>query len=195
MIIASRVPLQYIFVTGTGQSDFGPGTDPWETAAYDIALQNAGIENANILKYTSVMPRDATQISIEEAHAQGLMIHGMALETIMAEQTGSKDEHVCAGVGISRVYKDDKYIGGFAAEYEGHGSPETAEEEIRAALLGIFTRRYGAEAAHGDTPGYRYEVAEVRTADVHIDKNFGCALAAICFVSFDLPVLNAGVLP
>jgi hypothetical protein len=34
----------------------GGGTDPWETGSYDLALEEAHIENFNIVAYTSVIP-------------------------------------------------------------------------------------------------------------------------------------------
>ena len=40
----------------------GGGTDPWETGAYDLALEEAGIENFNVVAYTSVIPPEATEV-------------------------------------------------------------------------------------------------------------------------------------
>ena len=95
--IANRIPTRYVVAIGTGQSNFGPGDDPWETTDYDIALLQAGIENCNIVKYTSVIPPEAHQISLEEARDEGLLHHGMVLECIMAQVNGSQGQHLCAG--------------------------------------------------------------------------------------------------
>ena len=59
----NRIPKENVIVTGAGQSDFGPVIDPWETAAYDLVLLDAGLEiaNCNVLKYTSVIPKDAKE--------------------------------------------------------------------------------------------------------------------------------------
>ena len=40
----------------------GGGTDPWETGSYDLALEEARIEDFNIVAYTSVVPPEATEV-------------------------------------------------------------------------------------------------------------------------------------
>lgn len=37
---------------GFGETDMGGGADPFETGSYDLALEDAGIENFNITTYT-----------------------------------------------------------------------------------------------------------------------------------------------
>jgi arginine decarboxylase len=180
--IASRIPEKYVVVKGAGQSDFGPGLDPWETASYDLALLDAGIENANIVKYTSVLPPESVEIGMGEAESEGLMHHGMALETIMAQVNGNQGEHICAGVGRAQVYDADGiHIGGFAAEYEGYGSETLARKRLQQALEGIFTRRY----AHRE--GWYMEGEEFTTQDLCVDDKYGCVLVALCFVTFIIP--------
>jgi len=49
--IGCRIPKQYFWVIGWGESDVGI-----ETGSYDAALHMAGIENYNVLLYTSVLP-------------------------------------------------------------------------------------------------------------------------------------------
>jgi len=52
-----RIPSKFFCTKGSGESDFGSGSgDPYEAGSYDSALNKAGIENYNIVKYTSVMP-------------------------------------------------------------------------------------------------------------------------------------------
>lgn len=181
--IASRIPQKFVVVTGAGQSDFGPGIDPWETAAYDLALLDAGIENCNIVKYTSVLPPEAQEITYQEAFDAGLFHHGMALETIMAQVNGDQGDHICAGVGRAQVYCDGQHIGGFAAEYEGHGSKALAEKRIQQALKGIFQRRYKKH------DGFVMDDVEIDTCDLVIDEKFGTVLVAVCFVTFLIPKL------
>jgi len=124
-LIGCRIPHEYVVVAGAGQSNEGPGLDPWETCAYDLALLEAGIENFNIVKYTSVLPPESIQITLDEAIQRGLVHHGAVLECIMAQVNGDQGDHICAGVGRAQVYRregdETVHIGGFAAEYEGHG--------------------------------------------------------------------------
>ena len=184
MIIANRIPKDYVVVSGAGQSDFGPGVDPWETAAYDLALLEAGIENCNIVKYTSVMPKGAMQITMDQANEQGLFQHGMVLETIMAQVNGNHSESICAGVGRCKVYKDGEEIGGFAAEYEGNNSESYAATKLYEALQGIFERRYAGK------PEYTIDDIQMTTKFLTVDQDYGTVFVAIGFLTFDLPVLD-----
>jgi len=182
--IASRIPKKYVVVSGAGQSSFGPGIDPWETAAYDLALLDAGIENCNIVKYTSVIPPESEVISYQEAYDLGLFHHGMALECIMAQVNGNQGQHICAGVGRAEVFCDGKLVGGFAAEYEGYGSQKLAEKKLKEALAGIFERRYKKHA------GFWMDNMEFTTRDLVIDEQYGTVLVALCFVTFLVPQID-----
>lgn len=178
MIIGARIPKEYVVVTGAGQTSFGPGVDPWETAAYDLALLDAGIENCNIVEYTSVLPHDAVEISLDDAVAQGYLHHGMVLECIKAQINGNQGEHICAGVGRCEVWdEDDNLIGGFAAEYEGYGSQKLAADKLTQALDGIFERRYAGK-------GYRMGSIKIVTRDLVVDEDYGTVLVALGFVRF-----------
>ena len=66
MIISNRVPYEYFMTTGKGNSNAGSEGLPFETGSYDAALNDAGIENANIMEYTSVIPRESKMISKKE---------------------------------------------------------------------------------------------------------------------------------
>lgn len=185
MITGARIPKEYVRVSGAGQSDFGPGIDPWETASYDIALLNGGIENCNIVVYTSVLPFQATEISLKEAYDKGYMHHGMVLECIKAETKGNKGEALCAGIGTCQVYQkqpdgEEVHIGGFAAEYEGPGSEDNAKRELELSLKGIIDRRYG------DDPNYIARDFEYTVRSIIVDKDFGCVLVALGFVRFEV---------
>ena len=49
----------FAFITGgAGQADDGIPPQPFETFCYDSALQQARIENFNIVPYTSVLPKE-----------------------------------------------------------------------------------------------------------------------------------------
>ena len=180
--LGARVPFQYVVVSGAGQSNFGPGNDPYETASYDIALQDAGIENCNIVKYTSVIPPGAEMIPMSEAIQKGLFHHGMVLESIMAQVNGKNGEHLCAGVGTMKVMKrtDDGscLVGGFAAEYEGHETEDKASHILRQALTGIFDRRYGNDSSY-----YKTDI-ETHTESLVVDDDFGTVLVALGFLTF-----------
>ena len=95
-----------------------------ETGSYDAALHMAGIENYNVMLYTSVLPPEAVELSRLPA-----IHHGSVLEGIIAIQhTDKPGTRITAGVLLAKVYRkaDDSYLGGFACESAGNDSPEEA---------------------------------------------------------------------
>lgn len=192
----SRIPLDYVIVKGAGQTSFGPGIDPWETATYDIALEKAGIQNYNVVKYTSVIPPESNQITMKEAKERNLFHHGMVLESIMAQVNGTKGQHICAGVGTIQVYESidaptggtqkGKHIGGFAAEYEGYASPTRAKELLNEALKGIVHRRYRLSDVWVGEQTYTIQ-------DLVVDEDYGCVLVALGFLTFEHPLEGSSV--
>ena len=58
-ILGNRVPYEYFISVGGGQSGAGSEGLPFETGSYDAALNDAGILNVNVIKYTSVIPTHA----------------------------------------------------------------------------------------------------------------------------------------
>lgn len=130
--VGPRIPTAYFATTGTGQSDQGIPPDPYETFSYDLALLQAGIENFNVVYYTSVLPPESYEVPLDSV--KQYFHHGSVLETIMAKAGGIQGDTVCAGVG--RVWAKDKTgkkIGGFAAEYERVYSGKTVDEKTAYA--------------------------------------------------------------
>ncbi len=178
-----RVPTAYIATTGTGQSDEGLPPDPYETFSYDLALQEAGIENFNVIYYTSVLPLESYEISLVQA--KKYFHHGAVLESIMAKAGGVKGDTVAAGVG--RIWARDlatgKKIGGFAAEYEFiypglKISSEKAEEDAKKQLT--------KSLQHELTIRNLEQIGEItfNITTIHIEKRYGIALAQLGFLSF-----------
>ena len=182
IITTNKIPQSYFMTTGVGQSNEGAGIDHWETCAYDLALLDARIGNFNIIKYTSVIPKDAYEIDIVEA--EKYFQHGAVMESIMAQVNGVKGEVICAGVGRMHVSKDGVLIGGFAVEYEGHCSESQAEKYLEQDLQKLFKRRYG------DDPFYKIEDMNYTTRSLIVDDNYGTVLVAICFVSYIFPIIG-----
>jgi pyruvoyl-dependent arginine decarboxylase (PvlArgDC) len=72
--IGCRIPREYFWVIGWGESDVGI-----ETGSYDAALHMAGIENYNVMLYTSVLPPETVELRhLPDIH------HGSVLEGIIA---------------------------------------------------------------------------------------------------------------
>lgn len=181
IIMGTRIPKDYFVCSGFGQTDSGGGIDPWETGAYDLALEEAGIQNFNIVPYTSVVPLEAVEIGYEQA--KPYFHHGAVLETIMSQMNGAQGDRLSAGVGQMQILdkKTGKYKGGYAAEYKGHARKERVKEILTEDLMGIFNRRYSHEDY--DAVDLKFTIKEAE-----VEKNYGTVLAAICFVTYILPV-------
>ena len=65
------------------------------------AAAAAGIQDLNIIKYTSVIPPEAEAVSVEEA--KPFLRHGAVLESIMSVMHGVKGDRITAGVGRVQV--------------------------------------------------------------------------------------------
>jgi pyruvoyl-dependent arginine decarboxylase (PvlArgDC) len=189
LTLGNRIPAKYFVTGGVGQTDIGPGQDPWETGSYDLALLQANIANFNVVPYTSVLPPEAQEISLEEA--KKYFHHGAVIEVIMSSQNGVKGDTLVTGVG--RIYvrskKTKKVIGGFAAEYEevykSKQVPEAqgikeAETFLRMSLLGEFSRRY-------DPNEYEYFGITYKTNYIYVKKKYGTCLTALAWLTYIYP--------
>jgi len=180
-----RIPTAYFVTTGIGQSDEGIPPDPYETFSYDLALQAAGIENFNVVYYTSVLPPESYEVQLRDVRR--FFRHGSVLETIMAKAGGVGGDTVAAGVGrVWAVDADGRFVGGFAAEciriYEKR---KVSEDQAHADAVDQLTRSLTHElqirglVQHG-------EMAFAVTS-LYIEKKYGMALAALGFIGFIYP--------
>jgi len=187
-VFGNRIPKDYFVTAGKGDTDIGPGDDPWETGSYDLALMDARIANFNVMEYTSVLPPEAREIPIAEA--EKWFHHGAVIEVIMASVNGVKGNTLCTGVGRIQVRRrsDGKHIGGFAAEYEkvhqdkiaAEEAKRTADEMLSISLMGEFNRRYNSN---------EYEFFDERheVNSFKVEKKYGTSLVALCWVSYIYP--------
>jgi arginine decarboxylase len=177
--IGCRIPRDYFWVIGWGESEVGV-----ETGSYDAALHMAGIENYNVMLYTSVLPPEAVELpDLPDIH------HGSVLEGIIAIQhTDKPGTRITAGVLLAKVYRvsDDSYLGGFACEYAGYGSVEEADANLQEAMRQLFARRYASGP-------YRLEFGKSVVRTFTPEKSFGSILVGIGFASYLVPVLESEV--
>jgi arginine decarboxylase len=166
-------------VIGWGESDVGT-----EIGSYDAALHMAGIENYNVMLYTSVLPPEA----VELAHLPDIH-HGSVLEGIIAVQhTDKPGTRITAGLVLAKVYRnsDGSYLGGFACEYAGNGSVEEAEANLGEAMQQLFARRYQKRL-------YKLEIGKSVVRTCTPERSFGTILVGIGFASYLVPVLKPAV--
>jgi len=180
-----RIPTTYFATTGVGESDQGIPPDPYETFSYDIALRNAGIENFNVVYYTSVLPLESNEVPIDTVKQS--FHHGAVLESIMAKAGGIKGDTAAAGIGrVWAVDAEGKAIGGFAAEYERiytqqKVAAETAKQEAIKQLTASLKHELSLRGL-----SQKGEM-KFNITSLYIQKNYGMALAALGFVDFIYP--------
>jgi arginine decarboxylase len=177
--IGCRIPKEYFWVIGWGESDVGT-----ETGSYDAALHMAGIENYNVMLYTSVLPPEAVELPhLPDIH------HGSVLEGIIAiRHTDKLGTRITAGLLLAKVsrHSDGSYLGGFACEYAGNGSIEEAEANLREAMQQLFARRY-------KTRFYKLEFGKSVVRTYTPEKSYGTILVGIGFASYLVPILKPAV--
>ena len=199
IILGNRVPYEYFTTSGSGQSNIGSEGLPYETGSYDEALTKAGIENANIIEYTSVMPTGAKEISKYEGIKR--IQWGEVLECIKAQTNGERGSFISCAVMTTNVYNPDgKFLGGFACEYSGKGTREQAERSLEMSIAGIIERRNMGKTNGGSAKlykdnvtdkGYKYFPGKIFVYEgLDVKEEHGTVLTAICFVSYKIPKLN-----
>ena len=196
-IFGNRVPHEYFITQGKGESDAGSKGLPFETGSYDAALLDAGIENTNVIEYTSVIPTKSKEITKK----QGLkrLQWGEVLECIKAQANGEKGTTLSAAVITTSVTDPKgKYLGGFACEYSGSGTKEEAGASLLESIVGMIERRgYGKmtnpelQKNNITDKGYKILPGKHFVYDtLTVTKSYGSVLTAICFVSHNFPILK-----
>jgi arginine decarboxylase len=197
-ILGNRIPYEYFITKGKGESSAGSEGLPYETGSYDAALNVAGIENTNVIEYTSVIPTEAKEISREEGLKR--LNWGEVLECIKAQSNGKRGSKISAAVMTTTIIDPKgKYLGGFACEYSGSGTKSDAENSLAESIAGMIKRR-GYGNIKGKTEMYKDNITDTGYK-IHPGKVFeyeyldvkeehGSVLVAICFVSHKYPNLS-----
>jgi arginine decarboxylase len=198
LILGNRVPYEYFITKGKGESNAGSTFLPYETGSYDAALNDAGIQNCNVIEYTSVMPVESREIS-KEAGKQRLQ-WGEVLECIKAQANGEKGAKISVGVITTSIHAPSgKYLGGFACEYSGSLSREDVEISLIKSIEGMIARRGYGTATGGlkiykdniTSNGYKIHPGAIFVYEsLDVKQHHGSVLVAICFVSYKYPTLS-----
>jgi arginine decarboxylase len=197
-LFGNRIPYEFFLTKGKGESNAGSEGLPYETGSYDEALNDAGIQNTNIIQYTSVIPVEAKEIPLAEGlnHIQW----GEVMECIKAQSDGKRGEYISAAVMTTTITDPrGKYLGGFACEYSGHGLQSDAEKSLLESIIGMIKRR-GYGNLNDRTELYKDNVTDKKYI-IHpgkiflydalkIKKEHGSVFTAICFVSYKYPHLS-----
>lgn len=174
ILIGNRIPKDYFVTQGKGESDITV-----HAGSYHLALKDAGIEMYNIMTYSSIMPQIATEIQRPKS-----IVHGSVVECIMAAATSKKGERATAGIIYGWLYdkKTGKKYGGLVCEHNGHYHPEEIKEKLNMSLDELYYNGFSEQ----------YELKEKRmmVESFTPTKQHGTVLVAICFTSYEYPVLK-----
>lgn len=197
-VLGNRIPYEYFLTKGKGESDAGSKFLPYETSSYDAALTDAGIQNCNIIEYTSVMPTECKQITKEEGLKR--LQWGEVLECIKAQANGERGTNLSVAVMVTTIHDPKgKYLGGFACEYSGSETREQIEKSLEKSIDGMIERRGYGIVKNGikmyrdniTDLGYKIHPGKIFEYDsLNVKKKHGSVLTAICFVSYKFPYIS-----
>jgi arginine decarboxylase len=169
----NRIPHEFFVTQGRGESDLSS-----KVGSFHIALHEAGIAQANIMKYSSVLPAEAVEAPFKKMH------HGEVAEVIAAQANGRAGERITAGLAYAWLYDKKTGLkgGGLVCEYEGSGNEKQAESALREGLREIYENGFSQDYVLKDT--------SLITDSFIPQKKFGTVLIALCFTSFLIPIVS-----
>ncbi|GAB4291424.1 MAG: hypothetical protein Kow0068_16730 [Marinilabiliales bacterium] len=174
LIIGNRIPKDYFITDGIGESDITV-----HAGSYHLALKDAGIEKANIMTYSSILPAISNKVEKPENY-----VHGAVMETIMAVANGRRGELVSAGIIYGMLYDrltGEKY-GGLVCEHNGNYTEEKITNLLESSLNELYYNGFEEQ--------YELREKEILLRSFIPRKEYGTALVAMCFVNYFYPVLQ-----
>lgn len=174
ILFGNRIPKDFFITSGIGESDITV-----HAGSYHLALKEAGIEMCNIITYSSILPKIATQIEKPRE-----LVHGSVMETICAVANSTKGKRATAGIifGILHDRKTGERYGGLVCEYNGHDEEQIAATSLKSSLNELYTNGYSE----------RFELKDIKLTMRSFvpEKKYGTALIALCFTNYQVPILN-----
>lgn len=175
--IGNRVPRTFFTTTGVGESDV-----TIHAGSYHLALRDAGIEMANIVTYSSILPGTCSEVPHPDMSGPDI-VHGEVMESICAVSHVGPGHRATAAIIYGWLIdpRDGSQYGGLVCEYGG----SMIEDDVKPHLVDMIRELH--------ENGYEDWIL----SDLHFlvstfvpVKAYGTALAAICFTSYDVPVLG-----
>lgn len=188
-VIGCPIPRKFFKTKGKGESDYQV-----HAGSYHVALQEAGIERANIMTYSSILPGIAQEIPADEG--MKMINHGAEMKVIQAAshvdtKTGAKRATAAIIYGWLFPKKGGPTAGGLVCEYSEHGTVEEARKNLTACLDGLYRNK----DRNGKSFAEDYDLRDVTFIfeTVEPKKRFATALVALAFVDYFVPVLEQNV--
>lgn len=173
LVIGNRIPKDYFVTQGTGESDI-----TIHAGSYHLALKSAGIEMANIMTYSSIMPAIANEVP-----RPAEIIHGSVMESIVAVSSGLKGQRLTAGIVYGWLYhkKSEKKYGGLVCEHNGNYPVDEIERLLTSSIQELYENGFEQD----------FDLRDIKyiTQTFIPQKQFGTALVAICFTNYFFPLI------
>ncbi len=167
MIYRKKIPLEYFITYGYGESNYSI-----HAGSFDQALKKAKIHNANLIFYSSILPKEAKEVKMRKIES------GEVLDCIAAVANGRKNQKIVAGLAIGYVYKKKEFVCGLVAEYHENGSIKKAKNNLRNCIKEMFKSRFGK--------GYKLKKIRYIIKEFKPKKKFGTVVVAIVFTKHKL---------
>lgn len=116
----------------------GIGTGPTKLAAFDSALNTAGVANYNLIRLSSIVPPDSNIVVHDKSIPNTPGNWGDRLYVVMADaRVDTPNAEAWAGIGWVQDKKTGK---GLFVEHEGK-SKKTVEQDIQQSLQALMATR------------------------------------------------------
>ena len=174
--IGNRIPKDYFITKGVGESD-----NTVHAGSYHLALKQAGIETANIMTYSSIMPAISREIESPKER-----VHGEVMECIISAGTANKGERISVGIVYGFLYNKEsgERYGGLVCERQENMSISDLKHNLILSIEELY------ENGFSET----YDLKDIKfiCETVTPTKKYGTAIAAICFTNFFIPLFGPG---
>jgi len=172
LVIGNRIPKDYFITKGTGESDI-----TIHAGSYHLALKKAGIEMANIMTYSSILPGIAQEVKRPDH-----IVHGSVIESIVAVSNGNKGERLTEGIiyGWLHDKKTGQKYGGLVCEHNGNYPVDEIKRLLTSSIYELYY--------NGFEQDYDLSDIQILTETFVPQKRYGTALVAICFTNYLIPI-------
>ncbi len=149
----------YFITNGAGENDVSA------LNAFDVALFDAEISEANLVPVSSILPEKSKELSTRSSIKIGEIVH-----CVMARENGLKNERISAGVACIRGHARGKNYG-LVMEAHGHVSREELKRDIEGRVKSMCRLRDFV------IDNQKIIIKEIQ----RINSNFGCVIVAVIY--------------
>jgi len=173
-VLKNCVPGHFFVGQGCGESSHGI-----HAGSFDDAMMKCGIEDYNLLVYSSILPKGAQRVEAPKTYN-----HGEVLYTILAcssTKNSADKQRLTAGIATVKVIDENgEELGGLVAEYSGNASQEDAEKLLREHLAEMFGKRKALRDKYKNAKMGKIEIVGMQSFVP--EKEFGTAMVVMGFV-------------